>query len=113
MRRCAGQAPLKVTAAPIGPERLSLFSAAPGVLVTVADPDAAAIAGEMALRDGYGLTAAQARVARLVADGRPPRQIAETLGVSFFTVRAHLAQIYDKTGTGRQAELVSLLARQP
>jgi hypothetical protein len=35
----------------------------------------------------------------------------EALGVSFYTVRAHLARIFGKTGTQRQAELVALLTR--
>ena len=33
------------------------------------------------------------------------------MDVSFNTVRTHLRQIFDKTGTHRQAELVSLLLR--
>jgi DNA-binding CsgD family transcriptional regulator len=31
--------------------------------------------------------------------------------VSYYTVRAHLAHVFDKTGTKRQAELVGLLTR--
>jgi DNA-binding CsgD family transcriptional regulator len=50
-------------------------------------------------------------VTRSLVDGRSPRQTAEALGVSFFTVRAHLAQIYEKTGARRQAELVALVTR--
>jgi len=33
------------------------------------------------------------------------------IGLSFFTVRAHLAQIFEKTGVNRQVELVSLMTR--
>jgi DNA-binding CsgD family transcriptional regulator len=44
-------------------------------------------------------------------EGQSLRDAAETLGLSIFTVRAHLAHIFDKTGVGRQAELVALLTR--
>jgi DNA-binding CsgD family transcriptional regulator len=37
--------------------------------------------------------------------------IAETLGVSIATVKTHLARLFQKTGTSRQAELVALIGR--
>jgi DNA-binding CsgD family transcriptional regulator len=63
------------------------------------------------LRRRYGLTAAEARVARLIGRGRSPRQIAAELGVSWYTVRAQLRQVFSKTGARRQSALVDLLAR--
>jgi DNA-binding CsgD family transcriptional regulator len=43
--------------------------------------------------------------ARLV-EGQTLRGIAEGMGVKLTTVRAHLAAVFGKTGTRRQAELV-------
>jgi DNA-binding CsgD family transcriptional regulator len=36
---------------------------------------------------------------------------ADRLGISLATARTHLAHVFDKTGTRRQAELVRLLLR--
>ena len=59
----------------------------------------------------YELTAAQARVSALVFAGQPLAEIAATLNVSENTVRSHLKQIFQKTATHGQMELVHLHAR--
>ncbi|WP_127995912.1 helix-turn-helix transcriptional regulator [Piscinibacter defluvii] len=59
----------------------------------------------------YELTAAQARVSALVFAGQPLTAIAGTLNVSENTVRSHLKQIFQKTDTHGQMELVHLHAR--
>ena len=38
----------------------------------------------------------------------PPLAAEEALGVAETTVRTHLGRLFDKTGTGRQADLVKL-----
>ena len=111
VRRGEGRAPLSVAVAPTAPERASPFSPAGGVVVCVTDPEAAVALPEARLRQLFGLTGAQARVAMALFEGQSLRDAAETLGLSIFTVRAHLAHIFDKTGVSRQAELVALLTR--
>lgn len=59
----------------------------------------------------YELTAAQARVSALVFAGHPLAAIAGMLNVSENTVRSHLKQIFQKTDTHGQMELVHLHAR--
>jgi DNA-binding CsgD family transcriptional regulator/PAS domain-containing protein len=59
----------------------------------------------------YELTAAQARVSALVFAGQPLSTIAHSLNLSENTVRSHLKQIYQKTETHGQMELVHLHAR--
>jgi DNA-binding NarL/FixJ family response regulator len=62
----------------------------------------------------YGLTAAETRLASMLMEGLALEQIATRLGVSRNTLRSQLRQIFRKTGTRRQAELVSrLLANEP
>ena len=39
-----------------------------------------------------------------------PSEVAPMLGISEATVRTHLRRLYEKTGTGRQADLVKLVA---
>jgi DNA-binding CsgD family transcriptional regulator len=57
----------------------------------------------------YGLTAAQAQVAQLLAQGHDPSLAAEKLGVSINTVRTHLRRMFDRTGAHSQSALVGLL----
>jgi DNA-binding CsgD family transcriptional regulator/PAS domain-containing protein len=103
--------PLVVTITPVRSHDAAPFLGQPSVLVCISDPLAKASISERVLREAFGLTRAEARVAHLLADGRDLRQAAADLGLSFFTVRAHLARIFDKTGASRQAELVRMLTR--
>ena len=58
----------------------------------------------------FDLTPTEARVAGAVVEGKSVAAIARTQGVTQNAVRMHLKSIFAKTGVGRQAELVSLLA---
>jgi DNA-binding CsgD family transcriptional regulator len=105
VRRAAG-APHRVFAVPR--PRGSEHGIALLAIVTTAPT---AHATETVLRHGYALTTAEIRVALRVGHGASPRQVAEELGVSWYTVRAQLRQIFAKTGVRRQAELVELVAQ--
>jgi DNA-binding CsgD family transcriptional regulator len=37
-------------------------------------------------------------------------EVAEALGIAETTIKTHLGRIFQKTGTGRQADLVKLVA---
>ncbi|HEY1273435.1 MAG TPA: AAA family ATPase [Thermoleophilaceae bacterium] len=52
-----------------------------------------------------GLTAAERRVAALVAEGRTNREVAATLFVSERTVQTHLSHVYAKLGVRSRTEL--------
>lgn len=58
----------------------------------------------------FDLTPAEARLAALVAAGHRPQEAAAQLKISTETARTVLKRLFAKTGTSRQAELVSLLA---
>lgn len=59
----------------------------------------------------YALTPAEVRVLNVVVDlGGGVKETAAALALSPATVRAHLREIFAKTGVRRQAELVGLLA---
>jgi DNA-binding CsgD family transcriptional regulator len=62
--------------------------------------------------DVRGITAAEARVAELVAAGRSNREVAGELFMSPKTVEAHLSRIYRKLGVRSRAELAHKLTRQ-
>ena len=65
------------------------------------------------LRDLYGLTLAQARVARSLFAGRSAERTAAALDLSLNTVRTHLKQIFTRCEVPSQAELLHLLAQGP
>jgi DNA-binding CsgD family transcriptional regulator len=62
--------------------------------------------------DASGITAAEAKVAELVAAGRTNREVASELFMSPKTVEAHLSRIYRKLGVRSRAELAHKLSRQ-
>jgi DNA-binding NarL/FixJ family response regulator len=88
-----------------------LAAAADGFAAIGAGPWAA-IAADEARRIGGrpvgspGLTPAEERVARLVADGRSNKEVASTLVVTVKTVEATLTRLYGKLGLGSRTELV-------
>ena len=58
----------------------------------------------------YGLTASEMRVLDAVLKVSGIKAIAELIGSSPETVKTHLRHIFQKTGTGRQSDLVRLAA---
>ncbi|WP_169801551.1 helix-turn-helix transcriptional regulator [Hydrogenophaga palleronii] len=82
--------------------------ATPAVLVLLRDALQQKASIEV-LRQLFGLTPSEARVAAAIAEGVAPEEIAERLGVSTGTVRSHLKQALGKTGTHRQNELAALV----
>lgn len=63
------------------------------------------------LTDLFQLSPAEQRLALLLAQKLTPEACAERLGVSINTVRSQLRSLFHKTGTSRQAELLSLIGR--
>lgn len=57
----------------------------------------------------YGLTPAEAKVSVLLCKGLSVDEIARELSVKAGTVRVQLKAVFSKTGTSRQADLVSLI----
>ena len=61
----------------------------------------------------FAFTPTEGRVASLLRDGKSTQEITQTLKIATSTVRFHLARIFEKTGTSRQAQLVRLLLVGP
>jgi DNA-binding CsgD family transcriptional regulator len=66
---------------------------------------------EELLRSLFGLSPAEARVVVALSTGLTPREVAAHLDIALNTTRVHLRHIFEKTGTGRQAELLQLVMR--
>jgi DNA-binding CsgD family transcriptional regulator len=83
-----------------------------GEAVTVAfltDPDAGPVTTTEVLESLYSLTHAEAELVRLLSEGRSLEEVASARGVTMNTVRSQLKQVFSKTDTKRQGELVRLV----
>lgn len=89
------------------------LGAAPAVMVYVTDQSSRAPLSVQTLGAVYGLTPTEAQVARLLASGQRPEEIASTMGVAPTTIAFHLRNTFSKTATRRQAELVALVLALP
>jgi DNA-binding CsgD family transcriptional regulator/PAS domain-containing protein len=103
---------LSVAVAPLA-GAASWSAKAPAAFVLISDPRVHSHRPEAMLRELFGLTGAELRVVDRLMKGDSPERAAEALDVSITTVRWHLAAIYRKTGTNRQADLVRLLLSVP
>jgi DNA-binding CsgD family transcriptional regulator len=63
------------------------------------------------LRCRFGLTSAEARLALHLVAGETRRSAEGKLSITYETARTHLKNIFSKTGTCRQAELVVVIVR--
>lgn len=83
----------------------------PTTLVFIVDSGSPAQAAESELRQLYGLTLTEARLANLLMEGKSLVECGFQLGIRRSTVRMHLRNLFAKTGVCRQGELVSLLLK--
>lgn len=103
-----GRSPVILHLVPIVRHANDVFGGASWIaVVTVVKPSVAP--GHALVRGLFDLTPAEARVACGVAGALTLEAIAVSAGVSLETVRSQLKNVFGKTGTARQAELVSLL----
>ncbi len=93
--------PLDLSAIHTGTGALALFFAQPGPEKTT-DPQT--------LRDLFGLTGAEARLAAALTSGSTLVDAAHTIGIAHNTAKVQLRSVFAKTGVHRQAELVALIA---
>jgi DNA-binding CsgD family transcriptional regulator len=115
LTRPSGAAPLLVVPVPL-PRPAFPFWELSGIarlLVLIIDPNNRNLAAATALQTTFGLTAAEARVATLVASGLTGPQTAEVLGVSPATIKTHLARCFAKIGIRSQVELARIIASLP
>lgn len=65
------------------------------------------------LMDLFGLTPTEARVAGALAHSTRAADVAAELGVSQTTISFHMRNLFQKTGTNRQADLIALILAGP
>jgi DNA-binding CsgD family transcriptional regulator len=113
LSRGPDRAPLSVQVAPLRYEAplFSMTERAVAILF-VTDPDRRTRSRIAWLQQRFGLTAAEAAFAGEIVAGAGIQAAADRLEISRSTGRTHLARIFEKTGTRRQAELVRLMLQR-
>jgi DNA-binding CsgD family transcriptional regulator len=107
--RPSGRSPLEVVVTPIRCESSPLFERRATSAIFVAEPDAQIDGSPDRLRRIYGFTRVEAEVAARIAMGMRLPEVSEDLGITIHTVRGYLKQLFVKTDTHRQPDLVRVL----
>lgn len=81
----------------------------PGAVIFATGSDRKPNLAASRIREEFGLTAAEMALANEIVSGDGLQATADRLKITRATARTHLAHIFSKTGTRRQAELVNLL----
>lgn len=102
--RVAPHSPIDVVIARLDPQ---------SVLVLVRDPESEHDIAAPVLSRLYGLTAAEAELARELVHGHSIESAAAVRGISVQTARTHLKRIFLKTETNRQGQLIAELLAGP
>lgn len=107
--RPSGRLPLRLVVAPHRG-----LNARPGrAMVMIDDPTARDLGLDERLRELFGLSPTEARLAVLLFEGRSLTEIAEARGVRDSTVRTQMNAVLLKTGAARQSALTALIGRLP
>ena len=107
--RPSGKRPLTVYIRSTKATAASQSIVTPSALVFVMDPELSVEAAESELRQLYGLTQTEARVANLLMEGKTLDECCQQLAIRRSTGRTHVQHLFEKVGVQRQSELVSVL----
>ena len=107
--RPSGKRPYAILVAPITRQYPVLTVWRPAVCIVITDPEGQKPLPTERIQSAFGLTEAEARLASLLAGGVELRAAAEELKITYGTARGRLAEIFQKTETRRQGELIQLL----
>lgn len=103
---------IQVLVCSLAPER-DTPSDHPHVALFLSTPDDRRRVPETLLMDLFGLTPTEARVAGALARSTRAADVAAELGVSQTTISFHMRNLFQKTGTNRQADLIALILAGP
>lgn len=103
--------PFSAIVTPIGRDQFAKLRAQASVCVCITDLQAEGRLPAGPLRDVLGLSPAEARLAQALFEGASLQETAQRYDVSLNTLRAQLSNIFGKTQTNRQSDLIALLSR--
>ena len=83
------------------------------IAVFLSSPTQSKMVSEELLIDLFSLTPTEARIAALLASGARSSEVAQKLSISATTVSFHMRNLFQKTGTNRQIDLVAMILAGP
>jgi DNA-binding NarL/FixJ family response regulator len=110
LSRSSMHRPLSAIATPIddpdgaGIARVALF---------ITDPERQARPSRTMLQKLFRLTGSEAKIVQGLAEGKSLEEIAPEAGITLNSARTYLKQVFAKTGTNRQADLVRMVLTSP
>jgi DNA-binding CsgD family transcriptional regulator len=107
--RHSGRRPYAVMVGPLRPHIGDPTAADAVVVLYVADLEQGVLRRREVLRELYGLTEAETQLVELLCQGSSLDEAAGARGVTMNTARSQLKQVFAKTHTSRQSELVRLV----
>ncbi|WP_444999256.1 response regulator [Halomonas mongoliensis] len=81
----------------------------PAAVVLISDPEQRSHIPQQVLARLFGLTPTEARIALALAEGRRSEEVAAQMSISPTTVAFHLRNLFQKTDTRRQSELIAVI----
>ncbi len=114
LHRPSGKAPFQVMVTPLNlrSEHRQLAPDA-AACIFLHDPEAIVMLSETSLRELYQLTPAEARLTQWLFAGKTLSEICTIQGVKISTLRSQLRNIFEKTQTSTQSDLMRLCALGP
>lgn len=113
IERPSGKAPYSLLISPIMDQERYPGLREPAALVALHDPSSVTDILEERVAALYGLTPAEARLAVSISSGSSVRDYADRNSITENTVRTQLKQVFAKTETSGQVDLVRLLLSGP
>lgn len=107
--RPSGRRPFGIWVAGVAQSPAALTAFRPVVWVLINDPERPAGPPVPHLQALFGMTQAEARLAIRLAGGDSLQAAAEELGITYGTARTRLIQLFQKTNTQSQGQLIQLL----
>jgi len=110
VRRPSGKRPYLLLVSPMSKRYPTLTTLRPAVSILITDPETRIDVSRQRLRSAFGLTEAEAQLAAALVAGDDLQAAARRLDIQYATARARLAQIFVKTNTHRQSDLIHLIS---
>lgn len=95
---------------PVRPEDTIAYPAHAHSVVFLSDPKWTADISSATLRELFGFTEGESKVAAYLANGYTLNEAAEKLSISVNTAKSHARCIYEKTGVNKQTKLIQLIS---
>jgi DNA-binding CsgD family transcriptional regulator len=111
--RSSKKSPYGVIVSPIKREVFASGAQSSAVLIFIKDPDTDVPILEKNLQKLYGLSKSEVKLVRLLLKANDLRDAADKLGITYNTAHTQMANIFVKTGTSRQSELICVLSIPP